>query len=136
MNTAATNTFTRMVTSVRAAVPDRLLYKVASDPLIPVLLPIAAAGTAVVLFAGADRTDQAREGSAELSGGDGRRSASTERVDGATPNGGAYSIARYVDDDDQPVAREDATDVVITEYTASGEPLMVTSGRYDPAPSS
>lgn len=44
----------------------------------------------------------------------------TERVDGLTINGGAYSIAYYYDQQGNPCRREDAASVNIIEYSEDG----------------
>ena len=50
----------------------------------------------------------------------------TEREDGLTINGGAYSIAYYYDQDGNPCRKEDASKVNIVEYTENGERLNET----------
>ena len=44
-----------------------------------------------------------------------------ERVDGATPNGGDYSIAYYYDEQNRPCKKAVAYLVNIVEYTKDGE---------------
>lgn len=44
-----------------------------------------------------------------------------ERHDGPTPNGGAYSIAYFLDDHRDPVAKDEATAMEIIEFDADGE---------------
>lgn len=49
-----------------------------------------------------------------------------ERREGPTPAGGANSVAVFMDDSGQVVDEDKATQVVITEYTTSGERLRET----------
>lgn len=44
----------------------------------------------------------------------------TERADGPTINGGAYSIAYYYDQQGNPCRREDAASVNIIEFSKEG----------------
>ena len=39
-----------------------------------------------------------------------------ERVEGPTPSGGAYAEAYYVDENNEEVAKEIATNMIIKEY--------------------
>ncbi|MDQ3880347.1 MAG: hypothetical protein M3295_04670 [Chloroflexota bacterium] len=48
---------------------------------------------------------------------------------GPTPVGGAYSIARYLADG-EPVDKDDATEVEITEYDADGNVITTTVGSF------
>lgn len=50
----------------------------------------------------------------------------TERGDGPTINGGAYSIAYYYDQQGNPCPKEEAARVNIVEYTENGERLNET----------
>ena len=50
----------------------------------------------------------------------------TQRTEGPTRAGGAYAIARFFDDEGRAVDRAQATCVVVTEYTAEGEPIEET----------
>ena len=50
----------------------------------------------------------------------------TERGDGPTINGGAYSIAYYYDHEGNPCKKESAARVNIVEYTENGERLNET----------
>lgn len=50
----------------------------------------------------------------------------TERGDGPTINGGAYSIAYYYDQQGNPCLKEEAARVNIVEYTENGERLNET----------
>jgi len=56
-----------------------------------------------------------------------------ERIEGPTPNGGAYAIARFYRDDDggadTEVDRQTADRIEITEYSEDGRVLMRTYGR-------
>ena len=49
-----------------------------------------------------------------------------QRTEGPTPAGGAYAIARFFDDEGRAVDRAQATCIVVTEYTAEGEPIEET----------
>jgi hypothetical protein len=53
---------------------------------------------------------------------------SSERGDGPTPNGGAYSIASFFDADGQPCAKDDAVTVVIGEYDSADKMICETVG--------
>lgn len=57
----------------------------------------------------------------------------SERRDGPTPNGGAYSVAVWMNDRGELVAKDAATQVYITEYAADGTWLAETIGRLDAA---
>ena len=50
-----------------------------------------------------------------------------ERVDGATPNGGDYSIAYYYDKKHIPCKKQDAYIKVIVEYTKDDEYINSTT---------
>ncbi len=52
--------------------------------------------------------------------------ATSERIDGATPHGGVYTIAHYRDDDLRPVEKEDATQLELVEYGSDDQPLFQT----------
>lgn len=51
-----------------------------------------------------------------------------ERADGSTPNGGAYSIVYYQDDDGQPADKTKATRVEIVEYDSRDNDIGRTYG--------
>lgn len=50
----------------------------------------------------------------------------TERVEGPTPNGGAYAIVYYQAADGAPVPKSEAVRGEAFEYTADGKPLGIT----------
>lgn len=52
----------------------------------------------------------------------------SERREGPTPNGGAYSIAYYRDERGVPTTRDRARSVEIIEYNVDGEPMYSTIG--------
>lgn len=52
----------------------------------------------------------------------------TERQDGATPNGGDYSVAYYYDKDGNPCPKKQAVAVNIIEFTNSGRRVNETYG--------
>lgn len=54
----------------------------------------------------------------------------TERGDGPTINGGAYSIAYYYDHEGNPCKKENAVRVNIVEYTENGERLNETYALF------
>lgn len=54
--------------------------------------------------------------------------AAEERIEGPTPNGGAYAVAIF-SRDGKPAEKADATAVEITEYAADGTALLRTYGR-------
>lgn len=56
-------------------------------------------------------------------------SGSSVRVDGPTPNGGAYSISYYKDASGEPVPEAKATSAEIVEFTASGSAIHRTYTR-------
>jgi hypothetical protein len=56
----------------------------------------------------------------------------SERTDGPTPAGGAYSVAVYLDDDGREVEPSAATRVLVTEYDADGGWLAETIGEAEP----
>ena len=61
----------------------------------------------------------------------------SKRIDGPTPNGGAYSIGYYFNDDDMAVDEKIATKIVIKEYTAASQIIKTTYGGYaNPIPKS
>ena len=89
---------------------------------------------AAILLAGSacDNGPSARDFCAEAGFVDGeQRNDAGELVaectEGPTPEGGAYSIARY-SDADGPADKQDATEVEITEYDADGGVLNTTHG--------
>lgn len=51
-----------------------------------------------------------------------------EKKEGATPNGGDYSVAYYYDKDGNPCLKEQANAVNIIEYSNSGERINETYG--------
>lgn len=55
----------------------------------------------------------------------------TERVDGPTPNGGAYAIAHYRDQHGRPCAKTDAHATEIVEHAADGRELHRTYMQRD-----
>ena len=54
--------------------------------------------------------------------------AKSERKNGKTPRGGAYSIAYYLDNSGNPVDKKKAKRVRIVEYSKSGKRLGTTYG--------
>lgn len=56
-----------------------------------------------------------------------------ERIEGPTPNGGAYSIAYWRDDNGNPVDREQATKVEIVEYDEAGEQVWRSYANMPPS---
>ena len=54
-----------------------------------------------------------------------------ERIDGETPNGGAYAIAYYQDKDGEPVEKIRAVAVEIVEFNADGEAIWRTYGALE-----
>lgn len=56
----------------------------------------------------------------------------SQRDDGPTPNGGAYSIAYFSDARGNPCAREDAHSMEIVEFDADGEAVHRTYMRKPP----
>ena len=46
-----------------------------------------------------------------------------ERSDNPTPNGGAYSIAFFLDDDGEPTSKADSTQWLIVEYDEEDKPV-------------
>ncbi len=52
--------------------------------------------------------------------------AKQERVEGPTPNGGEYAIAYFKGAEGQPVDKEDAVSVEITEFDAEGKSVFRT----------
>jgi len=59
---------------------------------------------------------------------------SVERAEGPTPNGGAYSVAIFLDDLRRPVPKEEATAVEIQEFDEDGTMIFRTYGEL-PGPS-
>jgi len=53
-------------------------------------------------------------------------SETSERRDGATPNGGIYSIAYYRDADGTPTTKDQAAEIEIVEYAADGREVFRT----------
>ena len=58
-----------------------------------------------------------------------------KRIDGPTPNGGVYSVARYFDEDGNPVDESVGPVVVITEYDRNDRSVFRTYGRMSPSAS-
>lgn len=56
----------------------------------------------------------------------------SERREGPTPNGGAYSIAYYRDERGVPTTRDQARSVEIIEYDVEGEAIHSTMGYLNP----
>lgn len=54
----------------------------------------------------------------------------SERIDGPTPNGGTYSIAYYFNDDSIAVSKEEATQIIIKEYSDDDLIINVTYGDF------
>lgn len=54
-----------------------------------------------------------------------------ERINKPTPNGGAYSIAYFLDKKRNPVHKELAEYVEILEFDETGKCIRVTSGYID-----
>jgi hypothetical protein len=54
------------------------------------------------------------------------------RIEGPTPNGGAYAIALFSDENKVPCPKESAVNVEIYEYDEEGGILLTTYGRYEP----
>lgn len=52
----------------------------------------------------------------------------TKRVDGPTPNGGAYSIAYYQDAKGNDADVDKATNMLIVEYSSDGQVIRNTYG--------
>lgn len=50
----------------------------------------------------------------------------SERRDGPTPNGGAYSIAYYRDASGKPATKDKAVEIEIVEYAADGREVVRT----------
>ncbi len=53
-------------------------------------------------------------------------SKNNERIDGPTPNGGAYAIAYYFDKNDNPCPPEKAYRVEVVEYDNKGNRINST----------
>lgn len=51
-----------------------------------------------------------------------------ERIDGPTPAGGVYAIARYRDAVGEPIPKEFATHITIVEYDGQGNQIFRTHG--------
>ena len=47
----------------------------------------------------------------------------SERQEGKTPNGGVASEAFFMDDEDRPCEKEDATQMKIVEYNEQGSEI-------------
>lgn len=50
----------------------------------------------------------------------------SKRIDGATPNGGQYSILYFRDNDGRPCVEKKAATVEAVEYTSDGDELFRT----------
>lgn len=53
-----------------------------------------------------------------------------ERIDGPTPNGGSYSIARFFDAHGNAVSKAQGSRMEIAEYDTHDQLLFVTRGNY------
>jgi len=51
-----------------------------------------------------------------------------ERIDAPTPNGGAYSIAIFTDNEGNEVDKTKATRIMIQEFSANDELIETTHG--------
>lgn len=54
--------------------------------------------------------------------------AKTERRNGKTPSGGAYSIAYYLDSSGKPIDKKKAKQVRIVEYSKGGKVIATIYG--------
>lgn len=54
------------------------------------------------------------------------------RIEGPTPNGGAYSVIVYLNIDFQPVEEIEATHAEITEYDQNGLVILRTYAELQP----
>jgi hypothetical protein len=54
----------------------------------------------------------------------------SEKKDGPTPNGGAYSIGYYMNDEGMNVPKDEATQIIIKEYSADGIIIQTTHGGF------
>lgn len=52
----------------------------------------------------------------------------SERIDGPTPNGGAYAIAYFRDADGKPCSKDMATNIEIVEFDENGRDVFRTYG--------
>ena len=57
-----------------------------------------------------------------------------ERIDGATPAGGTYSIAYFKDDSGRPIEKSKASMMEIVEFNEKNEAIMRTYGNFGPPP--
>lgn len=57
---------------------------------------------------------------------DNGNSGTTRRIDRETPNGGAYAVVFFQDDNGEPVPESQATKAEIVEYTSTDEVVMRT----------
>lgn len=57
--------------------------------------------------------------------------ASTQRINEKTPNGGAYSIAYFLDANGKSVDKTQAKKVEIVEFTKDGKEIQRTYGSFD-----
>jgi hypothetical protein len=58
--------------------------------------------------------------------------ASSERRDGPTPAGGAYSVANFRDTEGNPCPKSEARQVEIIEYRPDGTEIQRTYGTISP----
>ena len=56
-----------------------------------------------------------------------------DRIDEPTPNGGAYSIAYYFNDQGEMVDKTLATKIIIKEFSADDKLIYTTHGNFDPS---
>ena len=56
-----------------------------------------------------------------------------ERIDGPTPNGGAYAIVYYFDAQGREVPKRLACKIEIQEYNEYGGRIQTTYGGFDPS---
>lgn len=49
-----------------------------------------------------------------------------QRIDGATPNGGVYSVAYWQDKDGQPINKREAVKAEIVEYDSNDQSVFRT----------
>lgn len=55
----------------------------------------------------------------------------SERIAGPTPNGGAYSVANYLDADRNPCPKSEAALIEILEFDEDGDSIFQTWRRGD-----
>jgi len=54
-----------------------------------------------------------------------------ERIEGPTPNGGAYAIMYFMDDNGDPCAEDRAARAEIVEYDQDGNGIFRTYGSFN-----